>query len=64
MELRVSIEREEDGDMAGKLMVEIKVDNFHHKVYVRDLEQAANEIKNFVICNFEDDGADICWISR
>ena len=62
MKLNISIGREDDGDMIGSLAVNIVAENnFIHKVYVRDLKQAINEIKNFIIDNFEDDGADICW---
>ena len=62
MKFNISIGRENDGDMIGSLEVNIGVENNSiHKVYVRDLKQAINEIKNFIIDNFEDDGADICW---
>ena len=62
MKFNISIGRENDGDMIGRLAVNIGVENNSiHKVYVRDLKQAINEIKNFIIDNFEDDGADICW---
>ena len=62
MKFNISIGREDDGDMVGSLAVNIGVENNPiHKVYVRDLKQAINEIKNFIIDNFEDDGADICW---
>ena len=62
MKFNISIGRENDGDMIGSLAVHIGVENNSiHKVYVRDLKQAINEIKNFIIDNFEDDGADICW---
>ena len=62
MKLNISIGREDDGDMIGSLAVNIGAENSHvYKVYVRDLKQAINEIKKFIIDNFEDDGADICW---
>ena len=62
MKLNISIGREDDGDMIGSLAVNIEAENSPvHKVYVRDLKQATNEIKKFIIDNFEDDGADICW---
>ena len=62
MKLDISIGREDDGDMIGSLAVNIKSENNSiHKTYVRDLKQAINEIKNFIIDSFEDDGADICW---
>ena len=62
MKLNISIGREDDGDMIGSLAVNIGTENNSiHKVYVRDLKQAINEIKKFIIDNFEDDGADICW---
>ena len=62
MKLDISIGREGDGDMIGSLAVNIKAENNSiYKVYVRDLKQATNEIRNFIIDNFEDDGADICW---
>ena len=62
MKFNISIGRENDGDMIGSLAVNIGVENNSiHKVYVRDLKQAINEIKKFIIDNFEDDGADICW---
>ena len=62
MKFNISIGREDDGDMVGSLAVNIGVENNSiHKVYVRDLKQAINEIKKFIIDNFEDDGADICW---
>ena len=62
MKLDISIGREDDGDMIGSLAVNIKSENNSiHKTYVRDLKKAINEIKNFIIDNFEDDGADICW---
>ena len=62
MKLNISIGREDDGDMIGSLAVNIGAENSPvHKVYVRDLKQAINEIKKFIIDNFEDDGADICW---
>ena len=61
MKLDISIGREDDGDMIGSLAVNIKAENNSIKVYVRDLKQATNEIRNFIIDNFEDDGADICW---
>ena len=62
MKFNISIGRENDGDMIGSLAVNIGVENSPvYKVYVRDLKQAINEIKKFIIDNFEDDGADICW---
>ena len=62
MKLNISIGREDDGDMIGSLAVNIVAENNTiYKVYVRDLKQATNEIKKFIIDNFEDDGADICW---
>ena len=62
MKLNISIGREDDGDMIGSLAVNIGAENNSiHKVYVIDLKQAINEIKKFIIDNFEDDGADICW---
>ena len=62
MKFNISIGRENDGDMIGSLAVNIGVENNSiHKVYVRDLKQAINEIKKFIIDNLEDDGADICW---
>ena len=62
MKFNISIGRENDGDMIGSLAVNIGVENSPvYKVYVRDLKQATNEIKKFIIDNFEDDGADICW---
>ena len=62
MKLNISIGREDDGDMIGSLAVNIGAENSPvYKVYVRDLKQAINEIKKFIIDNFEDDGADICW---
>lgn len=62
MKLNISIGREDDGDMIGSLAVNIGAEsNSIYKVYVRDLKQATNEIKKFIIDNFEDDGADICW---
>ena len=62
MKLNISIGRENDGDMIGSLAVNIGAENSPvYKVYVRDLKQAINEIKKFIIDNFEDDGADICW---
>ena len=62
MKLNISIGREDDGDRIGSLAGNIGAENNSiHKVYVRDLKQAINEIKNFIINNFEDDGADICW---
>ena len=62
MKLDISIGREDDGDMIGSLAVNIVAENNSiHKTYVRDLKQAINEIRNFIIDNFEDDGADICW---
>ena len=62
MKLNISIGREDDGDMIGSLAVNIGAENSPvYKVYVRDLKQATNEIKKFIIDNFEDDGADICW---
>ena len=55
MKLNISIGREDDGDMIGSLAVNIRAENNSiHKVYVRDLKQAINEIKNFIIDNFED----------
>ena len=48
--------------MVDNLAVNIGAENNSiYKVYVRDLKQATNEIKKFIIDNFEDDGADICW---
>ena len=65
MKLNISIGREDDGDMIGSLAVNIEAENSPvHKVYVRDLKQATNEIKKFIIDNFEDDGADICWRAK
>ena len=62
MKFNISIGRENDGDMIGSLAVNIGAENIPvYKVYVRDLKQAINEIKKFIIDNFEDDGADICW---
>ena len=62
MKLNISIGREDNGDMIGSLAVNIGAENSQvYKVYVRDLKQATNEIKKFIIDNFEDDGADICW---
>lgn len=62
MKFNISIGRENDGDMIGSLAVNIGAENSPvYKVYVRDLKQAINEIKKFIIDNFEDDGADICW---
>ena len=62
MKFNISIGRENDGDMIGSLAVNIGAENNSiHKVYVIDLKQAINEIKKFIIDNFEDDGADICW---
>ena len=62
MKFNISIGREDDGDMIGSLAVNIGAENSPvYKVYVRDLKQAINEIKKFIIDNFEDDGADICW---
>lgn len=62
MKLNISIGREDEGDMIGSLAVNIVAENNSiYKVYVRDLKQATNEIKKFIIDNFEDDGADICW---
>ena len=62
MKFNISIGRENDGDMIGSLAVNIEAENNSiHKVYVRDLKQAINEIKKFIIDNFEYDGADICW---
>ena len=62
MKFNISIGREDDGDMVGSLAVNIGAENSPvYKVYVRDLKQAINEIKKFIIDNFEDDGADICW---
>ena len=62
MKLDISIGREDNGDMIGNLAVNIGAgNNSIYKVYVRDLKQATNEIKKFIIDNFEDDGADICW---
>ena len=62
MKLNLSIGREDDSDMIGSLAVNIGAENNTiYKVYVRDLKQATNEIKKFIIDNFEDDGADICW---
>ena len=62
MKFNISIGRENDGDMIGSLAVNIGAENSPvYKVYVRDLKQATNEIKKFIIDNFEDDGADICW---
>ena len=62
MKLDISIGREDDGDMIGSLAVNIAAENNSiYKVYARDLKQATNEIKKFIIDNFEDDGADICW---
>ena len=62
MKLNISIGREDNGDMIGSLAVNIVAENNSiYKVYVRDLKQATNEIKKFIINNFEDDGADICW---
>ena len=62
MKFNISIGREDDGDMIGSLAVKIGAENSPvYKVYVRDLKQAINEIKKFIIDNFEDDGADICW---
>ena len=49
MKLNISIGREDDGDMIGSLAVNIGAENNSiHKVYVRDLKQAINEIKNFI----------------
>ena len=62
MKLNISIGREDGGDMIGSLAINIGAENSQvYKVYVRDLKQAINEIKKFIIDNFEDDGADICW---
>ena len=62
MKFNIYIGRENDGDMIGSLAVNIGAENSPvYKVYVRDLKQAINEIKKFIIDNFEDDGADICW---
>ena len=62
MKFNISIGRENDGDMIGSLAVNIGAENSPvYKVYVRDLKQAINEIKKFIIDNFEDDGDDICW---
>ena len=62
MKLNISIGREDDDDMIGSLAINIGTENNSiHKVYVRDLKQAINEIKKFIIDNLEDDGADICW---
>ena len=62
MKFNISIGREDGGDMIGSLAINIGTENNSiHKVYVRDLKQAINEIKKFIIDNLEDDGADICW---
>lgn len=62
MPLEVFIGREDNGYNAGRLMVHIgSEDGTGYKKYVGDLKQAAEEVKRYILDNFEDDGADICW---
>ena len=35
--------------------------DIQNPIEVGDLKQAAEEVKRYILDNFEDDGADICW---
>ena len=51
MELQICINRQKDGDMKGKLYVHFINDSYNCKVYVSSVEQAAEEVKQFILDN-------------
>jgi flavodoxin len=55
MDLEVFIEHKKDGDMKGKFYVFIgEEDGSGYRVYVSSLEQAAEEVKQFVLDNYKE----------
>jgi len=52
--IEVFVDRQKDGDMAGKLYVHIGDDySSGYKVYVSSVEQAAEEVKQYILENYK-----------
>ena len=55
MKLEVTIDKEKDGDMKGKYYVFIGEEcSSGYRVYTSTVEQAAEEIKQYILDNFKE----------
>lgn len=55
MDLQVFVEHKKDGDMAGSFYVFIGEENGSgYRVYVSSLEQAAEEVKQYILDNYRE----------
>ena len=56
MEMEVYLSKQVDGDMAGKLYVHIGEEcSSGYRVYVSSVEQAAEEVKQYILDNYKEE---------
>ena len=56
MKMEVFIEKQKDGDMAGKFYVHIGEECASgYKVYTSSIEQAAEEVKQYILDNYKEE---------